>query len=87
MNSGCSTIITNGHNEYPISRINKKNSTWFHASNSPTSSRKQWLLNHLHPSGTIIIDDGATKAVYKNKSLLPAGVIEIRRKIQQRRRY
>ena len=83
MNSGCSTVITNGHNDYPLSKINKQNSTWFHASNSPSSSRKQWLLNHLHPSGTIIIDNGATKAIFQNKSLLPAGVIEIKGKFSR----
>ena len=83
MNSGCSTVITNGHKNYPLSKINNKNSTWFHASKSPSSSRKQWLLNHLHPSGTIIIDNGATKAVFQNKSLLPAGVIEIKGKFSR----
>ena len=45
---------------------------------SPKSARKQWLLNHLHPSGSIIIDKGASKAVQNNKSLLPAGILEIK---------
>jgi len=83
MNSGCSTIIANGHKIYPLSKINKNNSTWFHASNSPKSSRKQWLLNHLHPSGIIIIDNGAAEAVFQNKSLLPAGVLEIKGKFNR----
>ena len=83
MNSGCSTVITNGLNIYPLSTINKINSTWFHASNSPSSSRKQWLLNHLHQSGTIVIDNGAVKAVFQNKSLLPAGVVEIKGKFNR----
>ena len=77
MSSGCSTVIADGHKYFPISKINYINSTWFHASNSPSSSRKKWLLNHLHPSGTIIIDKGAINAILQNKSLLPAGVIEI----------
>ena len=83
MNSGCSTVIANGLNIYPLSTINKINSTWFHASNSPSSSRKQWLLNHLHQSGTIVIDNGAVKAVFQNKSLLPAGVVEIKGKFNR----
>lgn len=78
MNSGCSVVITNSNKPHPLKNINQENSTWFHASKSPESSRKQWLLNHLHPSGTIIIDQGALKAVENNKSLLPAGVLEIR---------
>ena len=77
MSSGCSAIITNSKRKHPLQNINKKNSTFFHASKSPKSSRKQWLLNHLHSSGTVIIDHGALKAIQNNKSLLPAGVIEI----------
>ena len=76
-------MIANGLNIYPLSTINKINSTWFHASNSPSSSRKQWLLNHLHQSGTIVIDNGAVKAVFQNKSLLPAGVVEIKGKFNR----
>jgi len=80
MNTGCSTIISNGQKIHPLNSITKSNCTWFHSSNSPSSSRKQWLLNHLHPSGTLIVDEGAEKAIYANKSLLPAGILEIRGK-------
>ena len=41
------------------------------------------MLNHLHPSGTIIIDNGAVKAVLQNKSLLPSGVVEIKGKFNR----
>ena len=34
-------------------------------------------MNHRHPSGTIIIDEGANKAINNNKSLLPAGVLDV----------
>ena len=77
MRSGCTTVIANGKQLNPISKINKSNATWFNSSNSPRSSRKQWLMNHLHPSGIIVIDNGAEKALIQNKSLLPAGVLEI----------
>mgnify|MGYP000031647578 FL=1 len=83
MNSGCSTVITNSDKARPLININKDNSTWFHAVKTPQSSRKQWLLNHLHSSGTIIIDEGAQKAVLNNKSLLPAGVIDIKGKFNR----
>ena len=83
MNSGCSTVITNSDKARPLININKDNSTWFHAVKTPRSSRKQWLLNHLHSSGTIIIDEGAQKAVLNNKSLLPAGVIDIKGKFNR----
>jgi len=77
LNSGCSTVITSGNKINPLRGITKQNSTWFYAEKSPQSSRKQWLLNHLHPSGTVVIDQGALKAINNNKSLLPAGVTEI----------
>ncbi len=78
MNSGCSTIITSGKKKNPLKNINRNNSTWFHAKSSPKSNRKQWILNHLHPSGIVTIDIGAARAVKNNKSLLPAGVIDIK---------
>jgi len=78
LNSGCSTVIANGQKLNPLQSITKSNSTWFYSTSLPSSARKNWLLNHLHPSGTAIIDDGATKALFANKSLLPAGIIEIR---------
>jgi len=83
MNSGCSTVISHSNKKRPLRDINKINSTWFHALKTPKSNRKQWLLNHLHPSGTIIIDQGALEAVQNNKSLLPAGVIEIKGKFSR----
>ena len=78
LNSGCSTVIASGQKLNALKKITESNSTWFIAQNSPRSARKEWLLNHLHPSGKAIIDDGAVKALLKNKSLLPAGIIEIK---------
>ena len=76
--NGCATIITNSDKNRPISNINKKNSTIFYPLTSTNSSKKKWLLNHLKPSGSIIIDAGAKNAILKNKSLLPAGVIDVK---------
>ena len=77
MNNGCDTLITDSGKHQPLSSITKENCSIFLANKNPSSSRKQWLLNHLHPSGFIRIDEGADKAVKNNKSLLPAGVIEV----------
>ncbi len=78
MNSGCSTIIANGRKNNALKNINSSNSTLFHSSSSPRNSRKEWLLNHLHPSGVIVVDNGAEKAIYQNKSLLPSGILDIK---------
>ena len=77
MNNGCDTIITDSQKNQPLSSITNENSSVFYANKNPSSSRKQWLLNHLHHSGFIRIDEGANKAVKNNKSLLPAGVTEV----------
>ena len=77
MNNGCDTIITHYEKKHPLFSISKSNSSIFFANKNPSSSRKQWLLNHLHSSGFIRIDEGASKAVKNNKSLLPAGVVEV----------
>ena len=81
--NGCTTVITNSNKNNPISSIEKNNSTFFYPSTSTNSARKKWLLNHLNPSGSFIIDEGAKNAILKNKSLLPAGIIEIRGKFKR----
>ena len=77
MNNGCDTILTHYEKKHPLSSISKSNSSIFFANKKPSSSRKQWLLNHLHSSGFIKIDEGALKAIKNNKSLLPAGILEV----------
>ena len=41
------------------------------------SNRSRWILNSS-PAGTIVIDDGAMRAVRANKSLLPSGVVSVK---------
>ena len=77
MNNGCDTIISNSEKKFPISSISEDNPSIFYANKNPSSLHKKWLLNHLHSSGFIKIDQGAYKAVLNNKSLLPAGVTEV----------
>ncbi len=81
--NGCTTVITNSNKNNPISSIDINNSTFFYPSTSTNSSKKKWLLNHLNPSGSVIIDEGARSAILKNKSLLPAGIIEIKGKFKR----
>ena len=63
MNNGCDTIITNSEKKFPLTAITNKNSSVFFANKNSSSARKQWLLNHLHPSGFIKIDQGAYNAI------------------------
>jgi glutamate 5-kinase len=44
---------------------------------SPVASRKRWIQGTLVPTGTLIVDAGAARALGSGKSLLPAGVRRI----------
>jgi len=54
--------------------------TFVHAPPQPgTGSRKRWLLRDLRPTGQLVIDDGAARALCeRGKSLLPSGIREVR---------
>ncbi len=46
---------------------------------SKLSSRKHWIAFNLKPKGTLVVDDGAKRAVIeRGKSLLPSGLVEVK---------
>jgi glutamate 5-kinase len=48
-------------------------------SGARVNARKHWIAAGAKPAGTLVVDDGAAKAVAMfNKSLLPAGIVEVR---------
>ncbi|MFH2093622.1 MAG: glutamate 5-kinase [Pseudomonadota bacterium] len=56
----------------------REQGTYFEARKEKMASRKCWIAHTLTPKGSIIIDDGAVRAVAHNgKSLLPIGVIGV----------
>lgn len=53
--------------------------TLFLPAQTRLTSRKQWIAYSTKPAGTVIVDDGAHQALVKRgRSLLPAGVLEVR---------
>ena len=71
-------VIANGLHLNPISRITEKNNcTWFSSKVSKLDARKKWIISSIAPKGSIIIDDGAKKALKSGKSLLAAGIKKI----------
>ena len=78
MSSGCSMVIAGGKKNNPLQKISTKNSSWFKANKNPKSAKKQWIINSLNTTGEIQIDNGAENAIRKNKSLLPAGIVQIK---------
>jgi glutamate 5-kinase len=73
--AGCAMIIASGKPLNPIKGIEQgERSSWFAPSGTPVTARKTWIAGQLQPAGTLQIDEGAEKALFQGKSLLPAGV-------------
>ncbi len=78
LGAGTHMVITSGKNQSPLRALaNGAKATWFLASSDPVTARKRWLSGQLEQKGTIIVDDGAEKALRDGKSLLPAGVADV----------
>ena len=77
--SGCSMAIANGLHMRPIKKIMQKNNcTWFLPKVSKLDARKKWIISSISPKGQLIIDEGAITALKKGKSLLAAGIIDVK---------
>src|SRR5215470_19160485 len=73
--AGCHMCIAAGALSHPLRKIEEgAECTWFHPVATPAAARKQWIAGTLRPSGALIIDEGALRALLDGKSLLPAGV-------------
>ena len=78
MSAGTRMAIALGSPLHPLEKIEQGGRcTWFLPQAEPKASRKQWILGALSPTGSVVVDDGAVKALLKGGSLLPAGVTEI----------
>lgn len=77
--AGCHTLIAKGFGDHPVKQIEEgARCTWFTSHETPISARKHWIASHLDVQGEIVVDKGALNALYKGKSLLPAGVIAVK---------
>ncbi len=77
--AGCHLCIASGRVTSPIAAVERGGRcTWFVAHDKPMVVRKQWIAGTLEPAGELVIDAGAAAALGRGKSLLPAGVVEVR---------
>ena len=79
MGAGCRMAISDGR---PVGALGalidgKAKCSWFLPEGSPLSARKKWIAGSLKSAGSLVVDDGAVKALAQGKSLLPAGVTAI----------
>ena len=77
--AGCHMVICNGTTSSPINAmLNGTRTTWFTARENPPQARKMWIAAGLNPVGTLVLDDGAIRAVRSGKSLLAAGITDVK---------
>lgn len=80
ISSGSSMVIVNGdkHNFLTDILDSKEIGTLFLGQKDPVKAKKHWMAFATKPTSSIIVDDGAEKAlVNRNKSLLPKGIISV----------
>ena len=78
--SGAHTVIAFGREADVLTRLAGGESigTELSAQTGHLTARKQWMADHLHTAGQVVLDAGAVqKLVKEGKSLLPIGVIEV----------
>lgn len=76
---GAHMVITNGRVLNPVQALQDgARATWFRAAATPRAARKKWIGGTLAPAGSLLLDDGAVAALHQGRSLLPAGVREVR---------
>ena len=84
--SGVTVVIANGRKPDVLNQIvlEKNIGTIFPMRTSKLESKKRWMLSGLACKGKLIIDDGAVLALKKqNRSLLPAGIVNVEGEFQR----
>jgi glutamate 5-kinase len=77
--SGSAMVVGDGRMADVLVRLigGEEVGTLFVPANRKLSGRSRWI-GSVRPAGTIVVDDGAVKAlVEKNRSLLPAGIVKV----------
>lgn len=78
--SGAHTVIAWGREENVLTRLANGEAigTQLDAETGHLTARKQWMSDHLHTAGKLVLDSGAVEKLTKEgKSLLPVGVLEV----------
>ncbi|MCK8785659.1 glutamate 5-kinase [Roseomonas sp. NAR14] len=73
--AGCAMAIALGTRANPLRAMAEgARCTWFLPAPEGRTARKRWIAGSLAPSGTLVVDAGAARALAQGSSLLPAGV-------------
>ncbi len=76
--AGKLSCIINGKKRDALKRLfsGELNFTFFEPSIEHTQSKKSWIET-CNPSGVVVVDNGAKESLFKNKSLLPSGIVKV----------
>ena len=76
--AGCAMAIALGTRAHPLRALAEgARCSWFLPSPEGRTARKRWIAGSLAPLGSLVVDDGAARALRRGSSLLPAGVREV----------
>jgi glutamate 5-kinase len=78
--SGAHTVIADGREPEILLRLAQGEAIGSElvATTAPLTARKQWLAGHLQCRGTLVVDEGAVRALMSGgRSLLPIGVVNV----------
>ena len=78
--SGVGVVVAHAHEPNVIDRVigGDEIGTYFHPHATRISARRLWIAFGQPPRGTVVVDDGARRALIESKrSLLPVGVVEV----------
>ena len=76
--AGCRMVIADGRALHPLAAIDAgARATWFLSQVAPLTARKRYIAGSLNPAGSLVLDNGARRALERGKSLLPAGVTAV----------
>lgn len=78
--SGASTVVASGQEADVLLRLadGENIGSLFTPAHNRLNARKQWLLGHVQLCGSVVVDDGAARALtQKNGSLLPVGCVSV----------
>ncbi len=65
--------------EQVVDALQGRSGTVFHPNGKRRSSRKNWIAHASQPTGELVLDDGAVRAITRGTaSLLPAGITTVR---------
>ena len=75
--AGIALAILSGTEQYPIGRALSADLGTVFLPKRDDNAFKSWIGGRMRFNGSILVDDGAVRALHNGKSLLAAGVIEV----------